>query len=100
MIPLRQTIPVARFPWVTRSIVALDVIAFLVQMTSGRWGEVLVNIFGFIPYRFFAPRFYSYSWFEVGLTLITSLFLHGGVVHIVGNMLYLWIFGPGVEEKM
>jgi membrane associated rhomboid family serine protease len=87
-------------PWITRSLIAADLGVFLFQFASGKWGEVLVAVFGFIPARFFDPSRFGYSSFEVALTLITSLFLHGGAIHIVGNMLYLWIFGPTVEERM
>jgi membrane associated rhomboid family serine protease len=80
--------------------VVADLSIFLLQFLSGKWGEVLVSVFGFIPFRLFHSQHYSYSLFEVGLTLITSLFLHGGVLHVFGNMLYLWIFGPAVEERM
>lgn len=100
MIPLRQTEPVATTAWVTRALVVVEILVFTLQMASGAYGEVLVNVFGFIPLRFFSPAQYAYSIFEVGLTLVTSLFLHGGVIHLLGNILYLWIFGPVVEERL
>ena len=100
MIPLRQTIQVERVAWVTRSLVLLDVLVFLLQVISGSRGEILVNVFGFIPLRLFQPERFHYSLFEVAVTLVTSLFLHGSPVHLVGNLLYLWIFGPTVEEEM
>ena len=46
------------------------------------------------------PAAYGYSMFEVGVTLVTSLFLHGGFVHLIGNMIYLWVFGGAVEDAL
>jgi membrane associated rhomboid family serine protease len=100
MIPLRQTEKLQSVGWVTRALVAMNVTAFLVQCISGTSGELLVRLFGFIPLRLFHPQLFGYSWIEAAVTLVTSLFLHGGVVHLIGNMLYLWVFGPAVEERL
>lgn len=98
MIPLRQTIANRRTPLVNRSLVAANALAFLVQLFSGRHAESLVAIFGFTPARLLNPEAFHYSAWEAGLTLVTSLFLHGGLVHLFGNMIYLWVFGGGVED--
>lgn len=100
MIPLRDTLKTERVPWVTRSLLAINVVVFAVQFLTGRKGEVLVQIFGVIPARLWDPARFDYSWAEVALTLVTSLFLHGGFVHLAGNMIYLWIFGDDVEDRL
>lgn len=100
MIPLRSTTPLLRTPTVTRALLALNVVIFIAQMFSGRYGEVLVRVFGFIPARFLHPEAFGVSWLEAAPTLLTSLLLHGGFLHLTGNMLYLFIFGGGVESKL
>src|SRR5262249_42255743 len=66
----------------------------------GTRAESLINIFGFIPARLLHPSAFGYAPWEVAITLITSLFLHGGIVHLFGNMVYLWVFGGAIEETM
>lgn len=100
MIPIRDTLVVTCTPWVNRSLLLANILVFGIQLASGPWGERLVTIFGFIPHRFFNPAAHGYSPFEVGVTLATSLFLHGGFVHLIGNLIYLAIFGDDIEESL
>lgn len=100
MIPLRDTLTLTRTPWVNRALLALNVIAFAIQAVSGRYGEILIGIFGFIPARLFNPGAFGYAPYEVAVTLVTSLFLHGGFVHLIGNLIYLAIFGNDLEERL
>ncbi|MBL8111459.1 MAG: rhomboid family intramembrane serine protease [Acidobacteria bacterium] len=95
MIPLRDTIPTRTTPFFTHLFLAANIAAFVVQAVSDvRFTEH----FAFVPARFFdAAPFGSTPGTEV-LTLFTSMFLHGGLMHLAGNMLYLWIFGDNVEE--
>jgi membrane associated rhomboid family serine protease len=100
MIPLRHTVLLRRKPIVTRALVIANAIVFLTQLFLGQRTEMLINAFGFIPARLVHPAAYGYSMFEVAVTLITSLFLHGGFVHLMGNMIYLWVFGGAVEDVL
>jgi membrane associated rhomboid family serine protease len=100
MIPLRDTLQTTRKPWVNYFLLTLNIAIFAFQFVSGEFGERLVTIFGFIPHRFFNPEAYGFTMFEVGVTLVTSLFLHGGFVHLAGNMIYLAIFGDDIEESL
>lgn len=100
MIPLKNADKSGRAGTVTLALVTVNLICFTAQLFSGRHGEMLVSIFGFIPVRFFNPTAFGYSWFEVAITLLTSLFLHGGLMHLVGNMLYLYVFGGEVERRL
>src|SRR3954468_8744169 len=100
MIPLRQTVPLRTKPIVTRALVIANGIIFLTQLFLGQRTEMLINVFGFIPARLTYPAAYGYSMFEVAITLVTSLFLHGGLVHLIGNMIYLWVFGGAVEDAL
>ncbi len=102
MLPFKDNIPTERFSVITVLIVAINVAVFLYEQTLGAAGQ-LDNFFiqyGMTPYEIthgvsLAPRS-----FPVYLTLITCMFLHGGWLHIGGNMLYLWIFGNNVEDSM
>ena len=98
MIPLRQTWPHASVPVVNRALVATNVAVFMVQLFLGASAERFIDTFGYIPIRFLNPQLFGYSRLEVAVTLVTSLFLHGGLVHLFGNMIYLWVFGEAVED--
>src|SRR6187399_1686145 len=88
MIPLRDVIPSRTTPYVTISLVAINVLVFLYQFSLGPDVNRFVLTFALIPAYF--------SWINV----LTSMFLHGGFLHVAGNMLYLWIFGDNVEDRM
>jgi membrane associated rhomboid family serine protease len=62
--------------------------------------ERIILTFGYIPARLVHPEAFHYHVWEVAITLVTSLFLHGGFVHLAGNMIYLWVFGDAIEEVM
>ena len=89
MFPVSDVIPSRTTPVVTIAIIILNAIAFLYELTLGeRELEQFVQAFGVVPADF--------SW----LTVLSSMFLHGGWLHFLGNMLYLWIFGDNVEDRL
>jgi membrane associated rhomboid family serine protease len=88
VIPLRDVIPSRTTPYVTTSLVAINILVFLYQFSLGPNVNEFVLTFGLVPAHF--------SWISV----FTSMFLHGGFLHVAGNMLYLWIFGDNVEDRM
>src|SRR6185436_10795038 len=88
MIPLRDVIPSRTTPYTTITLIVLNVIAFLYQLSLGDQVNEFILTFGLVPAAF--------SW----VTVFTSMFLHGGFLHVGGNMLYLWIFGDNVEDRM
>jgi membrane associated rhomboid family serine protease len=100
MIPLRHTLQSQRKPIVNRAIVAANVLVFFAQLFMGAMTERVILTFGFIPARLVDPSAFGYAWWEVAITLVTSLFLHGGFVHLIGNLIYLWVFGGAVEDAM
>jgi membrane associated rhomboid family serine protease len=100
MIPLRHTLPLKRTPVVNHGLVAANCVIFVAQLVMGPRAESFINTFGYIPARLIHPAAYGYTWFEVVITLFTSLFLHGGFVHLAGNMIYLWTFGGPVEDVL
>jgi membrane associated rhomboid family serine protease len=128
MIPLKDNIPNLRFPAVTVALIVVNVIAYLLSLRHGGGllggpPESTVLHDAAIPYDFTHPGKYCVVHTVVdqlgntGLlsecksgafpgqiptwqTAFTAMFLHGGLLHIAGNMLFLWIFGPNVEEAM
>jgi membrane associated rhomboid family serine protease len=89
MFPISDVIPSRTTPYVTIALIALNVLAFLyeLQLTNLQL-QILVQDLGVVPIAF--------SWPAV----LSSMFLHGGWVHVGGNMLYLWIFGDNVEDSL
>ena len=88
MIPLRDIIPSRTTPVVTIALIVANALVFFYQLALGPDVQEFVNEYGLIPAAF------SF------VTVITSMFLHGGFLHFGGNMLYLWIFGDNVEDRM
>ncbi|MBI4485596.1 MAG: rhomboid family intramembrane serine protease [Acidobacteria bacterium] len=88
MIPLRDVIPSRTTPFITVTIIVLNSIAWLLEtsMPHEQLNEFL-TVFGVVPAAFAWP------------TLVTSMFLHGSWMHVIGNMWYLWIFGDNVEDR-
>jgi membrane associated rhomboid family serine protease len=118
LFPLKDNIPTDRTPWVTIGLILANVVVFLAQLRGG--GSILdgpttqaVIDWGLIPYEVTHPGD------ECGIsgsnvvcggdrgdqpptwaTVFSSMFMHGGILHIGGNMLFLWIFGNNVEDAM
>src|SRR5215212_650412 len=78
MIPLRHTHPTRTVAAVNRALVVGNVVVFLVQIFLGARAEALIQTFGYIPARLFQPAGFGYAPWEAAMTLVTSLFLHGG----------------------
>ena len=89
MIPLRDVIPSRTTPYITITIIGLNALAWLFELSlpHDNLNEFLAQ-FGVVPAYFSWP------------TLITSMFLHGSWSHVIGNMWYLWIFGDNVEDRV
>ena len=101
MIPISDDNPARLRPVVTWGIILACVLAFVWELSLGTEMNAAVRVFGFTP----ASLFSNYRPADVDrvpatLTIFTSMFLHGSVLHIAGNMLYLWIFGNNVEDAM
>lgn len=98
MIPYKDDNPIAIIPVITIAIMALNIFAFIVQFMAGGDARSIVYSFGAIPHNLLS--FESNQPIPPPLTVFTSMFLHGGLFHIAGNMLYLWIFGNNIEERL
>ncbi len=89
MIPLRDVIPSRTTPYITVTIIVLNALAWLFEVSLPPESlNRFLMFYGVVPAYFSMP------------TLITSMFLHGSWMHIIGNMWYLWIFGDNVEDRL
>ena len=96
MIPLRDINPTRRFPYLTVGLIAVNVLVFVYELSlDDRALDQLITTAGVIPFEVthrLGP--------SVARDLITSMFLHGGWLHLLSNMLYLWIFGNNIEDVL
>jgi membrane associated rhomboid family serine protease len=100
-IPLRDENPTSRLPVVTVLLIAANVAVFLLQGASPHGLELGAARFGAVPYNITHFRLLpDAAGFPPLLTLLTSMFLHGNLFHLLGNMLYLWIFGNNIEDRL
>jgi membrane associated rhomboid family serine protease len=95
MIPLFDDVPARRPPLVNYTLIALNVLVFLWEVSLGDRLEPAIYQLGVVPVRFLQVGGLG-QWF----TILTSMFLHGGAWHLTSNMLALWIFGDNVEDRM
>ena len=102
MIPLKDDIPSFRLPFVTIALVAINCLVYLYLKSLGGEGyESTLLHLGTIPYEItHGVELNPENTFPIPLTLFTAMFLHGGFLHLVGNMLYLWIFGDNIEDRL
>jgi membrane associated rhomboid family serine protease len=102
MIPLKNDVPTRTFPIITISIVLVNIFIFVWSRTLSTGSEIdLLNKYALVPKELLVsfdsrPDLLPYN----VLTIFTSMFLHGGILHVGGNMLYLWIFGTNVEDVL
>ena len=101
MIPLKANIPTRRFPVITALLILVNCSIFIYQLSLGKMGQQLIYALGTIPYEFtHFTNMPSSPEVAFPLTMVSSMFIHGGWFHLGGNMLYLWIFGVTVEDSM
>ncbi|MFB3906570.1 MAG: rhomboid family intramembrane serine protease [Acidobacteriota bacterium] len=102
MIPFRDNIPSRRYPLITLLIIVVNVLVFFYQLSlPTRALEQFVSLYGVVPARLQLTGQYPVQVFSMTFTaLFVSMFLHGGWLHLIGNMWYLWIFGDNVEDRM
>jgi membrane associated rhomboid family serine protease len=102
MIPIHDENPTHSTPIVVYALIAINVAVFLYQMSLGSGVEGFVQLYAVIPQQLTA----SFDGVPINqpvpeiLTLITSQFMHGGIAHIAGNMLFLWTFGDNIEHDL
>ncbi|UCG38825.1 MAG: rhomboid family intramembrane serine protease [bacterium] len=101
MIPLRDNIPSRTVPFVNYILIGINVLVFLLEMSMGENLQQVVHTFGVVPQRTITIAFQTPQYLHLALfPFLTSMFLHGGILHLLGNMLYLFIFGDNVEDRL
>jgi membrane associated rhomboid family serine protease len=102
MIPLKNMTPRRTFPIMTLFLVLANVAVFVYQLSlSPHAAQALINTYGLVPHKIqLALSGRRYAPGEALAPLFTCMFLHGGFLHIIGNMLFLWIFGGNVEDRL
>lgn len=102
MLPFKDNIPTDRFPLMTVVFMAINIAMFFYELTLEASGQLdrFLSEYGMTPYEITHGVSLVPRGLPVYITLLTSMFLHGGWLHLGGNMLYLWIFGNNVEDSM
>ena len=101
MIPIHDTLPSKTYPVANTGLILLNVFAFFTQLAHGRELDHFIYIYGLVPARYSIPEIAAY--FDFGhqvFSFISYSFLHGGFLHILGNLWFLHIFGDNVEEHL
>ncbi len=96
MIPISDELPSRRLPLVTWGLIGVNILVFFWELLLGPDVDRFFMMWGAVPAFITNPDRYPWA----PLTLLTSMFLHGGWVHLIGNMIYLWIFGDNVEDAL
>jgi membrane associated rhomboid family serine protease len=101
MFPLWDDQPTKKFPLITVAIIVLNTIVYLYEASLGEKFTQFIYAMGLIPFEIthhidLLPASPSIIY----LTIFTSMFMHGSIIHLLGNMLFLWIFGNNVEEYL
>lgn len=108
-LPIKDINPTERTPVITISIIAINVMVYIYQMSLGSQVNAFIASYGATPFEItrmtdlthtvLGGRFTHFPGpSPIYLTLITSMFIHGSLLHLGGNMLYLWIFGNNIED--
>ncbi len=101
MIPLRDRNPSGTFPVVTVAIIVVNMVMFIYELSMGYRLERFLMTWGLVPLK--ASHFFHIPELTIAdafAPFFTSMFLHGGWLHVIGNMWYLWIFGDNVEDRL
>ena len=101
MFPIRDNVPVRRFPFVNFALIAANAYVFFRELAAGPKLERFIVAYGLVPLRYARPELLA----KVGLKtylapFLTSMFLHGGWMHLISNMWVLYIFGDNIEDRL
>ncbi len=101
MIPIRDRNPSGTFPYITIGIIVINIFIFLYELSLGSDLVVFLHKYGVVPIK--VAHYYRSSDLTIIDTFfpfLSSIFLHGGYIHLIGNMWFLWIFGDNIEDKL
>ena len=103
MFPIKDTVPRVHFPGMTTAIIAANVMVFLLELgLPEHIQKELIYLFGMVPARYSHPVWAEFVGYPLDTywPFVTNLFLHGGWLHIIANMWFLYLFGDNVEDRM
>ncbi|MBU2538993.1 MAG: rhomboid family intramembrane serine protease [Proteobacteria bacterium] len=100
MFPLKDDIPSRHFPVVNLVLIIANILSFTYEMSLGPQLESFIVTHGFVPVRFSAELAGNFMPLSSYLPVFTSMFIHGGLLHVFSNLWMLWIFGDNVEDRM
>lgn len=99
MIPLRDSTPSDTVPIVNYALIATNCLVFMFELSLGRHLDAFIFQYGLVPARFLDLLHSGQFHAAAVLPMFTSMFLHGGWLHLLGNILFLYIFGDNVEDR-
>ena len=101
MIPIRDTIRSKNFPAVNFIIIGFNILVFIWQLLQGPHLKEVLYLYGMVPLRYSDPELSAhFTGFQQYLPFLSSMFLHGGFLHIIMNMWFLYIFGDNIEDRL
>jgi membrane associated rhomboid family serine protease len=101
MIPLRDTIQSRTYPIIRNTIIGINVIVFLWQLGQGPYIKGIFDLYGMVPIRYSDSGISGkFTVFQQLVPFFSYMFLHGGFLHLLGNMWFLYIFGDNVEDRL
>ncbi len=101
MIPIRDTIRSETYPIINYVLIALNILAFLVEQSLGRNINEFIFTYGLVPARYSVPQISAhFTTAQQLIAFLTFMFIHGGFFHLLGNMWFLYIFGDNVEDHL
>src|SRR5262249_19150983 len=101
MLPIRDNIPSSRFPAATLGIIIVNVVVFVHELRLGPHLKDLLELYAITPARYTVSDVaQQFTLSQQVFAFFSSMFLHGGWIHLLGNMWTLWIFGDNVEDRL
>ncbi len=101
MIPIRDTNRSESYPLVNNLIIAINVLVFIIELSQGQRLNDFLYTYGLVPARYSAPQISAhFTTLQQVTPFLTFMFLHGGLLHLLGNMWFLYIFGDNVEDRL
>lgn len=101
MIPIKDDNPTKTLPFITVGLILLNVTAFFYELSLGSGMQKFIALYGAVPQNMIhGESDVAGPHLPAMVTVTTSMFLHGGLLHLGGNMLYLWIFGNNIEDTL
>lgn len=101
MIPIRDRNPSGTFPFVTVGIILINVLIFFIELSLGPQLDSFLFQFGIVPVKVvYSADIPGSTFVNTYFPFLSYMFLHGGFIHLIGNMWYLWIFGDNIEDRL